>query len=342
MNKKKLKKILVPLILLILLAGLIIGYTFMKEANDEKAMQDSETTEEETAKITVLDKSTLTVTKLDIGEGNLNFSYVNDVWQWDGDDKYPLDKTIMSEMGNQAALVEAMAQVKDAGELSEYGLDKPSFTVKAEFSDKSAVTYLFGDVNDFNGYQYFKTSISDEIYMLSQDVSGKFDTDIEALYGKESCAITEDSVQATNVASILIETPEKTNEITDEDGIKELFTPFYAMNLSDWEDYYADETEMEKMYGIGENSAKITLTYTKMESSTDENGANITVKVPYKYTVLIGNLYETDETDDDGKPVMGYFYTKEGSTVVYSVAAEKVDAVMEYLDYDPAHTTEAE
>lgn len=336
--KKKTKKLIAPLILVIVLALLIVGYVLMKGYNDKKA--EEEATEPAEEKVTVLDKTALTMTSMKIGDDNLNFSYVNDVWLWDEDDKFPLDGEQMSELCTALSLVEAKVSVDEPGELSEYGLDKPALVVKAAFSDGSENVYSFGNVNQFNGFQYFSVSGVDGVYMLDQAVAEPFKTDIKSLFKNEACPIIDDSVQANTTTSILIETPEKSNEITDEAGIKELFTPFYAMNLSTWEDYYADSEEMALLYGIDENSTKVTLTYTKMESVTDSEGKTSTVKVPHTYTVLIGSFFETDEVDEEGNPANGYFYTVEGSTVVYSVMEEKVKSVLEFLDYVPTEEEE--
>ena len=218
---------------------------------------------------------------------------------------------------------------------------KPALAESWDISpDGKTLTYDFGDVNDFNDFQYFRVSGDKNVYMLDRAVSEIFNTEIKYLYKNEACPIIDDSVQADKVTSILIETKDKTNEITDEAGIKELFTPVYAMNLSTWEDYYADSTEMAEKYGIDDNSTRITITYTKMEEATDSDGKSETVKVPHKYTVLLGNFFETEEKDEDGNPANGYFYTTEGSTVVYSVLEEKVNSVLEFLDYTPTEEEE--
>lgn len=331
--KKKTKKLLTPVILLVLLALFVAGYFILSARNEKEAEEKDET--ESTPTVEVLDKSKATMTKLSIGDDNLFFSYVNDGWVWDKDEKFPVDGEKLDEMEKALGSLYAYTKVEDAGELSEYGLDKPKITVAAQYSDGTEYTFSFGNVNDFNGYQYFTLSSDTAVYMLDQSVAELFSTDINSLYEKEVCALVDDSVQATGVTSILIDAGDKSNEITDEDGIKELYTPVYAMNLSNWEDYYATEEDMAALYGISENSTKVTVNYKVTETVTDSEGETSTVKVPKSYTVLLGNFFRTDEKDDDGNPVNGYFYTKEGSTVVYSVTEEKVKTVLEFLDYTP-------
>ncbi len=336
--KKKTKKLITPLILVLVLALLAAGYVILKDYNDKKAAEEE--TEQPTEKVSVLDKTGFTMTMMRIGDGSLNFSYINDKWYWDKDEMFPLDTDQIEEMVSALSLVEAEVKVDNAGDPSEYGLDEPALTVTAAYSDGKTLVYDFGDVNDFNDFQYFRVSGDENVYMLDRAVSELFNTEIKNLYKKEACPIIDDSVQADKVTSILIETKDKTNEITDEAGIKELFTPVYAMNLSTWEDYYADSTEMAEKYGIDDNSTRITITYTKMEEATGSDGKSETVKVPHKYTVLLGNFFETEEKDEDGNPANGYFYTTEGSTVVYSVLEEKVNSVLEFLDYTPTEEEE--
>lgn len=336
----KKKKLAAPLILLLVLALLIGGYLILKNHNEKKAQEES--VGEEKEKITVIDKSDLTMTSLKIGNENLNFSYVNDVWLWAGDEKFPLDPDQMRELDVALSEVSAEVAVKEPGELSEYGLLEPVMTIEAEFSDGTSCTYKFGDVNDFNGYQYFTVSGDSTVYMLDQAVGEKFNIELDSLIKTDECHIVTDSIQAKNVTSILISTPEKTNDITDEDGINDLFTPVYAMNLSDWEDYYADEAEMKEKYGIGDSSPTVTITYEKTEEATNSDGNPTTVKVPYTYTVTIGNRHETAEKDEEGNPVSVYYYTCKDSSIVYKVDAEKVEETMKFLDYVPGEDEDTE
>ena len=336
MNKKT-KKIIAPLLLLLALAAVIVGYILLKSHNDKAAKEEESTDTNSAETLSVADNSKLTMTKLNLG-GDLAFSYINDTWQWDKDEKFPLDADQMKEMDDALSLLSAYTKLEAPGELSEYGLDKPTKVISAEYSDGSAYSYSFGAVNDFNGYQYFTYSGEDAVYMVDRALSDTFDRDIKSLFKKESCPIVADSVQADKVISVLIETPTASKEITDEDGIKKIFTPLYAMNLTTWEDYYADAAEMASLYGIGENSTKFTLTYNVTQEQVGEDGKKTSVSVPRKYTVLLGSFFETEDKDDDGNPVNGYFYSTEGSTVVYSVTSDKVDEVLEFLNYVPEET----
>ena len=336
----KKKKLIAPLILLFVLIFLIGGYVILKQYNEKKAQEDE--APEETEKITVLDKSSLTMTSLKVGDGDLNFSYVNDSWVWAGDEKFPLDPSLMLELDTALSNVLADMEIKEPGEISEYGLDEPQKTITAEFSDGTSCTYEFGNVNNFNNLQYLTVSGDSTVYMVDRTISEKFDTDVNSLIKTDTCPIVTDSIQAGDVTSILISAGKKTNDITDEKGIKDLFTPVYAMNLTDWEDYYADSAEMKEKYGIGEDSDTVTITYTKMESAADSDGKTSTVKVPYTYTVLLGNRFISDEKDEDGNPIAAYYYTVKDSTIVYSVSADKVEETLKFLDYVPGADDEEE
>lgn len=322
--KKTGKSILTLVILLIVLTGLIAGYLILRHFNTIE-------TEEEDTSITLLDKSDKTVTSLRYsnGETDLSFVYKNDVWEYALDSHFPLQQEALQSMAAAASSVTAKMQVdtKNKGDET-YGLTAPSLTVEVTFSDESTYTYLFGDTNSFNGYQYFLLSGDSAIYMVDASLAKSFGSPLNTLFQKETYLLLNQGVQASDITSILLETNAgAAKEITDTSGIEALFKHVDTLNLNDWIDYYADSTEMQESYGIHENSDRITVTYTK-------NGESST------YTVYIGNKFEriTDQEDSDASdPASGseYFYSPEGSSVVYTTDEATVDAIFDYLAYTP-------
>jgi len=324
------KSILTLIILLILLGGLIAGYLILKHFNSTQ-------TKEEDSSITLLDKTDKTVTALrySSGETNLSFAYKNDVWEYALDSHFPLQQNALQNMAVAASTVTAKIQV-DAGDNTDetYGLDTPSLTVEVTFSDGSAYTYTFGDINDFNGYQYFTISENNAIYMVDASMAKSFGSPLNTLYQAETYVLRNQGVQASDITSILLETAAgTTKEITDASGIEALFKHVDTLNLNSWVDYYADAAEMQETYGIHEGSDRITVTY----NSKDSGSSN--------YTVYIGNKFERvadDETDSDEVAGFEYFYSPEGSSVVYTTDEDTVNAIFAYLTYTPdsSDTTE--
>lgn len=239
--KKTGKNVLSLVILLVVLGGLIAGYLILSHYNSTEP-------EEEDTSISLLDKSGETVTALGYNDGEtvLSFVYNNDVWEYALDSHFPIQQSLLQEMAASASSITAKLQLDTPTTENEtYGLDTPSLTVEVTFADNSTYTYTFGDINDFNGYQYFTISGDDNIYMVETTLADDFGSSLDTLYQPETYALEEAGVEEADITSILLETASGTvNEITDAGGIETLFDHVNKLNLNSWEDYYADPEEM--------------------------------------------------------------------------------------------------
>lgn len=328
--KKTGKSILTLIILLIVLGGLIAGYLVLNHYNSIEAQEDDDS-------IPLLDKSDKTVTALQYsdGETELSFVYSNDVWEYALDSHFPLQQDTLRDMAAAASSITAEMQVNTTdNEAETYGLDAPALTVEVTFSDKSSYTYTFGDVNSFNGYQYFTISEDSAIYMVDASLAKSFGSPLNTLYQGETYLLREEGIQASDITSILLETATgTTKEITDANGIETLFKHVDTLNLNTWEDYYADPAKMQEVYGIHEGSDRVTVTYNSKSSDGES----------HTYTVYIGNKFERvseeDNSSDDGTE-FGYFYSPQGSSVIYTTDEDTVDSIFHYLMYTPTQTSD--
>jgi hypothetical protein len=69
----------------------------------------------------------------------------------------------------------------EAGELSEFGLDKPRVKVVVKFKDDNAKEILIGDKNPQETKVYLKTSESDQIFLVDSYMNNRLRLDEEAL-----------------------------------------------------------------------------------------------------------------------------------------------------------------
>lgn len=336
MKNKKAKKI-VPLVVLILVLGALIAATLiLKHYNSiEKTVDDDG---DETV---VFDKTGKIVTALEITSGGktLAFSYVNDEWVYDADEHFPLDGDDVSSIARTLTKVTSKATVdeKNRGEDSEYGLDSPNVTAKASFSDGTAYTFSFGSTNPFNDCQYFRVTGDGNIYMADPSIAISLAYDLDSYYKAETFPLTKDGITADKVTSITVATAAgQKNVIEDDDGKEELLTLAKTLNLSKWEDYYADEDEMLATYGISDSGDRITVSYTVSGTVTDSDGNTQNAEVPAEYTIRIGNMFDIAEGEVGGES--GYFYSPVGSTVVYASDGETVKNIYSFLAYVPSDT----
>lgn len=344
MKKKTAKKAVALIVLLFILGGLITGFVLLKKFNAEENAP-----EEETA-VTVFDKGKSIVTKLSFvsKDESMSFSFVNDDWKYDKDNNFPLNQDRVAAMASAIGVIDATVTVTEISDLSDYGLDKPSLTVDAVFSDSSEKTFLFGDINSFNNCQYLKISGDDNVYMVEESISTAFAVDLDYLYEPESYTLQKDNVTAEDITAITVTTAAgQSKEIADIEGIEKLYELVYTLDLSDYEDYYADKDEMLESYGISTEGDRVHLKYTV--ESKSEGGE--TVPVPKEYCIYFGHKFEnaeestskeTDTTAADTS-TYGYFYSFDGSTAVYSADGKTVDDIFKFLAYEaPAELETAE
>lgn len=330
MNKKT-KKIIVPIILVILLAALIVGYLLLKKSNEDAAAKADE---EPDTSITVLSKNPaipVSIT-LDNEKDELSLTYSDDGWYWADDKEFPINEEKVTAIADALSEFSVEAIVENAdGDLSTYGLTEPFVTAKCEFSDGTNYTYKLGIVNSFNKFRYCTLSGDSNVYMIDNSIIDILNIELDDLFLKETSPLIENTVVADNVSKIVVTSEGGQNsEITDENGIADLFEYVYSLNLSDWEDYHADSESMLTKYGISENGNRVTVTYTTEENVDNGDGTTSNVDVEHTHTVYIGHLF----TNEDG--TSGYFYTVNDSSVVYAANAETVEKIMEYLTYVPS------
>ena len=139
------KKILPLIILIVVLAGCIIGYAI--------ARNSAGTNEDAEESVTVLDKSNRIVTHLEIGD--LVFDYVDDAWTYAPDEHFPLDQEKLIELTTSSSTVTASLKLDEkevadyyAQKAKEYGTDVE--TLKASVDEQTLTEYLLSEkVQDF-------------------------------------------------------------------------------------------------------------------------------------------------------------------------------------------------
>ena len=349
MSRKKKNKILPLAIMAALLAVLIAGYAIMSVYNAKKAEEEADT---ETSTVEVLKKSSAIpiAFSYDVKGETLAFSYDNEKWVYTGDATFPIDSDTVTKMVVGLTDIKAVSKVNTEGaDVAEFGLEKPGLTLMVKYSDGTEYTFKFGIVNTYNGHQYMTYTGSEDIYMVEASLASGFNKELKSLYEAEIWSLQNDAVTAEDVTSVVIETADgKTNTVEDENGIEKLFELVYKLNISNWEDHYADEAEMKDTYGIHPEGDRVTLNYTKETTVSNEDGTKTTVNTPAVYTVYFGYEFEVEaesETTAEGEesaPKMQFFYTFNDSTVVYSKDKDISDDIFSYLTYVPKEETTIE
>lgn len=350
MNKKN-QKILI--ILGIVLAAVCIVYVVLTRAAAAKeAKEESESAaQSEAARVFVTDMDDVNTIILNTGETELRFVKNDDTWDYDGDDKFPVNQDILKTIAEAAGNFEADRKLENGDSLDAYGFADDNVSVTAKDSAGTEVTLVYGDaVGD--GY-YVKTSDSDTVYTagstLYSQFQGKtlydfvqeealpttFSDDIMQVkltfdgktytYDKpaEEESDTSESTEAENDTSESTETESGAAESETESETKspeaEAFDNLAAaipgMSIEKCADYYADKTELKK-YGL--DKPKMTIEYTYTDSDGNEK----------TQIIYVGSTAEK-ENDADAD---AYYVRLEGSDMVNTISANSIDGLKGYVE----------
>ena len=344
MAKKKRKNKLIPLIsLLCVFAVLLSGYYILKAYNAKLEAENTEEADKATIEVIKKESAIPVALSYTLDGNTLEFSFENEKWVYTPDRNFPLASNVVASMASGLTDIKAVSKLEvESPNASDFGLDKPLRTVYCKYSDNTEFTMDFGSVNSFNGHQYFNIRGTEDIYMVETTVSGAFTKPLSSLFNAEVWPLLNDTVATEDITSVVIETAGgQSTTVEYPETVEILFNLIYNLDLGTWEDYYADETEMADTYGLRADGDRVTINYNKETTIKNEDGSSATATVPASYTVYFGNEFEIEkeaETTAEGETETTehrFFYTQDGSTVVYSGEKETADKIFEYLGYVP-------
>ena len=96
----------------------------------------------------------------------------------------PLQATLTGNMASAVSAMKAKRQLEDAGNLSQYGLDAPSFTVTATAGEETH-TFLYGNQNQMTQDRYLMLEGSDAVYTVDETMYSAFQYAPEDLFEEE-------------------------------------------------------------------------------------------------------------------------------------------------------------
>ena len=127
-RKKKKTIILLAMILLLVVAnGAASAWNDKSEKKKEK--------EAEASKIYLTDASDITAYSYSDGSQNMSFAKVDDTWEYDEDNEITMNQDTVQSTADAIRQMEAVRELKNPDQLSDYGLDKPSYTIQFQDND---------------------------------------------------------------------------------------------------------------------------------------------------------------------------------------------------------------
>ena len=174
----KKKSLWILLGILILLIGVYFGIGHWQKVQKEK-----DDLEKEKSKITLVkgnDWKKLSYTK---DGSELRFEKKEDTWYVEGDDKTKLTQSYVTAIAEAFSDLQAVRELKGGDELSDYGLDNPTYTVTLTDKDGKQIVCYIG--NEAGENYYFTMGEKKKVYLIPGEVVQTLQYDLEQMKSTE-------------------------------------------------------------------------------------------------------------------------------------------------------------
>ena len=287
MDRKKKKTIilLVMILLLVVANGVASAWNDKSEKKKEK--------EAEASKIYLTDAGDITAYSYSDGNQNMSFTKADDTWEYDEDNEIPVNQDTVQSTADAIRQMEAVRELENPDQLSDYGLDKPSYTIQFQDNDGVTTEILIG--NGAGENYYATVGDSGKVYTISSDFQNYLQFDLTNLVQYD----TVPSIGSGNLKSVTITENGTDTVYEDDDQVGELAGGFGTLSLTDCVNYHASTEDLAE-YGLDEDQ-RITAKAVYTDSSDKEQ----------TFTVYLG------KTDDAGE---NRYIMVEGSDMVYRIS----------------------
>lgn len=303
--QKKTRTMGILLLVLIVLIGVFFG---IKKWNTTKS--DAKAAEEKNKIVHIFKtKSLQSIAYKEVSGEEMSFVKEDDTWKYAPDTTIALDESNMETMIDAFSDIQAVKEIKDPDNLSDYGFDSPQYELTLTGKDGEAHKFLIGDAAGEN--YYFMEDGTDQVYTVAADLISELVWQLSAVAQKDSFV----TVTADNFVKETVTKPgeeAKTYEADNEDQkdtVSSMTTALAGFYFTDCADYHVTDATLGN-YGLAEDKrTKVELTY--KDTSDDE-----------KEKTLIFYVGSKDDSDTY------YYVQKDGSQMVNRVLTDSVEKAL--------------
>ena len=290
-------------ILLLVFAGLIVLYTGVN------LYQKQQSSKEDSDQTMISDLKSLTSISYNNNGTTLSFIKQNGKWYYTKNKKYPITQSSLESLASTFQKVEAVRELKNADALSDYGLDKPTYTVSVKDKTGKSMTYYIGNATGENYYVTYGDK--SKIYTVSSDITSSLSYSLDNLIETD----TFPTLSTGNLKKVLVTQSGKTKTYTSkEKNLDGISGGLGVFTFGDCQNYYASQTDLVK-YGLDKDS-RITVDITYKDTDTKKT----------KNVVLYIGKKDSDQKN--------YYVQLKGSHMVYLSDKDVVKNILKpYHDY---------
>ena len=189
---KRSRKMLILTLVLVLMAGATLGAQYLTQT-------ESVTETVETIPLTTLTADDVTGLSWTCDGVSYHFTKKDGAWHNVDDAAFPASTEALNDMAEDLAALTATRSITGVTSIADYGLSEPAFTLMAEWSDGTTVTYSMGDALPFgDGYYLGLSTKTDVVYAVEEALD-----DLFAKSGTELASL-EDMPTAENVTRLTV------------------------------------------------------------------------------------------------------------------------------------------
>lgn len=345
-NKRK----WLPMILMaVLLAALIICYILIKSYNEKQEGQQE--SESEGIQITSVTADEVTGLAVDWNGSKLSFTKEEGTWLYDEDKDFPVNQESMENLISKFESVDAIRELEDPQELSEYGLEECSEVITLTLQDGTAKNFYVGNQNAITSDYYIYVDSPEKIYTTDTSIITGCQFKLYDMAQTSTFpVIYESSIEQVRVdqgsSSLTLKKSDEDEdtwlyqmsgekeEEADETAVSSLISQVSSLVYNGYLDYNCQDLSQ---YGLDKPAASITIDYTEedtsdtdldMETETDMQ-AETDTQVETDMQAETGTQTETDaqtetDTETESASESGTDAVTEAETEVKKVSRQAV------------------
>ena len=210
----------------------------------------------------------------------MSFVKEDDTWEYAPDTTIALTESSMQNMEDAFSDIQAVKEIKNPDDLSDYGFDSPEYNLTLTGKDGEAHKFLIGNASGEN--YYFMEDGTEKVYTVSADLISEMVWQLADVAEKDSfVTVTSDNFVKETVTKPgdEVKTYEADNE-DQEDTVTSIMTALSGFYFTDCADYHVTDATLGN-YGLAEDQrTKVELNY--KDTSDDDKEKTVTFYVGSK------------------------------------------------------------